>query len=275
MSQVLYCETKETTTPYIFTNTRIAVYSYEEVCYYIYHNPSMVSLEYLGTEFTQWVRECLQMEELANALDQMLEEEEGLIPYLKKLLLAANYFDKNEVALLFERMKAEVSLPKEQKLKRQADGFLDFHKYVRAIRIYDMILQQEDLDREFASTIYHNKGVALSRNFELAPAADCYRRAYEIYPNEVSLSCYLTTFFLLNKFEEAQQEANKLHVELKEFDRIRKEFERTANGYEESEEYQELAKASEEMKYGKEKDAQKRIDTMIQAWKHEYRQQTT
>ncbi len=272
MGNVIYCETEETTTPYVFRDTRIAVYSYEEVCYYIFHNPSIISLEVFGEEFLQWVEEQLHMKELADKLSSMHKEGTTLIEFLKVLLLEANYYSKNEVALLFERMKTEASLPKAIQLKKQADGFLDFHKYVRAIRIYDKILQEE-LEPEFCSTIYHNKGVALSKNFELKEAAECYRKAYEVYPNDVSLSCYLTVFFMLNQWEDAEDEAANLGVDLGTYHRILGEYKRLQDGYEETAWFEELVKAMEDRRYGREDKALKRLDKLIQDWKEDYRTQ--
>lgn len=275
MGNVIYCETKETTAPYIFTNTRIAVYSYEEVCYYIFHHPSMMSLEYFGAEFTDWLREKLNMEELADALEERKASECSLIAYLETFLLAANYYDKHEVALFFERLKTEQSLPKSVQMKKQADSFLDFHKYVRAIRIYDDILKQEGLTAEFRSAIYHNKGVALSKNFELKPALQCFKMAYETEPNEVSLSCYLTIFFMLNQYVEAKKEAERLEVPVEQYERLLKDYKRSSNSFEQTEQYEEYRKIKDALSYGQDKKAEARIDQLLHEWKEEYRVQTT
>lgn len=275
MGTVIYCETKEATTPYIFTNTRIAVYSYEEVCYYIFHNPSLVTMEYLGRDFVEWVSEKLEMKELAEQLQELLEQDTSLFDYLEVLLLAANYYSKDEVALLFERMKTEASLPKVLQLKKQADGFLDFQKYVRAIRIYDTILSQESLEGEFVSTIYHNKGVALSRNFELQQALKCFENAYEAYPNEVSLGCCLTIYFMMQDLDGAKQEAERLGVENAVYERILSDYQRSEEGYEQTDAYLEFSRAQEDARYGQEKNAAKRLDKLIQGWKEDYRTQTT
>lgn len=275
MGNVIYCETKETTAPFIFANTRIAVYSYEEVCYYIFHHPSMMSMDNFGAEFTEWLKEKLHMEELADSLEKLEASECTLLTYLETLLLAANYYDKHEVALFFERLKTEQSLPKSLQLKKQADSFLDFHKYVRAIRIYDDVLKQEGLEAEFRSTIYHNKGVALSKNFELKPALKCFKMAYETYPNEVSLSCYLTIFFMLNQYVEAKKEAERLEVSAELYERLLKDYKRSMSGFEETEQYEEYQKIKDAFQYGQEKKAEARIDQLLHEWKEEYRVQTT
>ena len=132
MGHAIYCETKEATAPYIFVNTRIPVYSYEEVCYYIFHHPSMISYEILGSEFRQWVKEKLGMEALAEELGSLAEEEADLLSYLRCFLQAANYYSKQEVALFFEQVKEEAKLPKALQLKKQADSFLSFQKYDEA-----------------------------------------------------------------------------------------------------------------------------------------------
>lgn len=275
MGQVIYCETKETTTPYIFTNTRIAVYSYEEVCYYIFHNSLMLTQEDLGEPFIWWVRERLHMAPLAERLTKLREEQTPFSKYLKELLLAANYYSPSEVALLFERMKTEAELPKPMQLKKQADRFLEFHKCVRAIRIYDTILAMDDLEPEFRACVYHNKGVALAQNFELQAAAFCYEQAYRCDQNEVSLFAYLMTFFMRGEQDEAWDFAQRLGVDEDVYRRLLGDYLRSEKQYEQTEQCQELKTLLEDCNYGQNKRAQKRLHQMIQEWKEEYRNQTT
>ncbi len=275
MGHAIYCETKEATAPYIFVNTRIPVYSYEEVCYYIFHHPSMISYEILGSEFRQWVKEKLGMEALAEELGSLAEEEADLLSYLRCFLQAANYYSKQEVALFFEHVKEEAKLPKALQLKKQADSFLSFQKYVRAIRLYDAILKTEEMDQELTGSIYHNKGVALSKNFELTAASDCFLKAYECAPNDVTLSCYLTIFFLLQQYEKAQQECERLGVAKETYDRILFEYRQSEESYTSSEEWKKGEKLTEDVAYGQEKRAKDAAEQMILSWKEEYRRETT
>ena len=61
MARVILCETKVATTSYIFPNTKIEVFSYEELCYYVYNNIALLSEEYIGKKLFDWIENELEM----------------------------------------------------------------------------------------------------------------------------------------------------------------------------------------------------------------------
>ena len=85
-----------------------------------------------------------------------MEQNYSMYEYLEVLLLSYNYYEKEEVLLLFERMKEEERFPRNIQLKRQADRFVEFHKYTKAVLLYEEILKDENLEAELASQVYHN-----------------------------------------------------------------------------------------------------------------------
>ena len=42
MGKIIVCNTKTAQNPYTFLNTKVSVYSYEELCYYLYNNMVLV-----------------------------------------------------------------------------------------------------------------------------------------------------------------------------------------------------------------------------------------
>lgn len=272
MGKVLYCETKESETPYIFPNTRIAVYSYEEVCYYIFQNSSMITRQVLSHPFTDWVSEKLGLTELAEETQKLVDDpDKSLRDILQYFLLAYNYYSGDEVALLFEQMKEMSRLPEYERLKRQADTYLRFKKIFRAVNAYRSILEMDDLPDEFRSGVCHNIGVALSRNFELDQAAGYFQMAYIIHPNDVSLIAYLSVFFMLRQDDRAREAAAELGVTKEHFEKIRNEYLRTEDGYKETDEYRQLEEALSDLNYGQNRKAVRRITSMVDAWKDEER----
>ena len=45
MGKIIVCNTKTAQNPYTFLNTKVSVYSYEELCYYLYNNMVLVGEE--------------------------------------------------------------------------------------------------------------------------------------------------------------------------------------------------------------------------------------
>jgi tetratricopeptide (TPR) repeat protein len=276
MGNVIYCETKEANTPYIFFNTRVQVYSYEEVCYYIINNPSLISADDFSMEFVDWVRDKLNMPELADKLTKELEIEiNGFERFLDTFLTAYNYLTKEDVRLFFVRYKDVSSLSEPLRLKKQADGYLNFGKYVRAIRIYETITALDYVDDELMANVYHNMGVALSKNLDFAKALVAFEEAYNINKSEITLNCYLTIFFMLGQEDEAKKEAERLGADIKAFNKLLAEYLEHENDYQTSEEGRLLIASRADDKYGKEKEARVKEFKLIEQWKEDYRRQTT
>ena len=194
MARVILCETIPAETSYIFPNTKIEVFSYEELCYYIYNNVALISEEYVSTSMFNWIRNEIKLPELSDKLMTIKEKENtDLTDLLTTILTFKEYYSIPEVKefiLQMERMK-NLSTPQFRKL--QGDGFLRYHKYLKALSIYDEILDKNpDIkNEELLSAIYHNRAVALANNFELTAAMDSYLKAYELTGNKNSIFEYL------------------------------------------------------------------------------------
>ncbi len=69
MGKIILCTNQQAVVPYMFVNTKVEVYSYEELCFYIYNNVALLYPEQFQGRFIQWLRAELEMEELANTLE--------------------------------------------------------------------------------------------------------------------------------------------------------------------------------------------------------------
>ena len=276
MGSVIYCETREANTPYIFFNTRVQVYSYEEVCYYIINNPSLISADDFSLEFVEWVRDKLNLPELADKLIRNLNGEVNSFErFLDTFLTAYNYLTKEDVRLFFVRYKDVSSLSEPLRLKKQADGYLKFGKYVRAVRIYESITELDYVDDELMADVYHNMGVALSKNLDYMQALIAFEEAYNINRSEITLNCYLVIFFISGQIDDAKKEASRLGADDDTFNRLLASYREHENDYLSSNEGKLLKSAVEDEKYGKDRDAKLKVVKLIEQWKEDYRRQTT
>lgn len=275
MARIILCDTKIATTSYIFPNTKIEVFSYEELCYYIYNNISLIAKEYITTPLFLWIEQELEMPELAMRLRQIKEKDHtDLTDLLATILTYQDYYNVSEVKDFIFKMERMKGLTPAQYRKLQADGFLRYHKYIKAVVIYDEILEQyPDITNEkFLGKIYHNRGVALSHNFELEEATKSYLKAYELLHDQASIYEYLMLNAMMKEQSEVEQLAKQYGVEellLKIYDAIEDATADIAG----SPIYHRLEKAIFHFQKNNLTDFNKRLDTVLEQLKTEFREQ--
>ena len=59
MGKIIVCNTKTAQNPYTFLNTKVSVYSYEELCYYLYNNMVLVGEEDVSARLSAWIRRAV------------------------------------------------------------------------------------------------------------------------------------------------------------------------------------------------------------------------
>ena len=275
MGRVILCETKPAKTSYIFPNTKIEIFSYEELCYYIYNNIALISEEYVNLTMFNWIKNELGLYKLSDKLMAIKEKENtDLTDLLTTILTYKEYYSIPEVKdfiLRLERMK-NLSVP--QFRKQQADGYLRYHKYLKALAIYDEILEQNPDIRnaELLSSIYHNRAVALANNFELQAALDSYLKSYQLTGNEASLNEYLLLMATMKDREDIEVLAKYYNVEdsVDDIYYAISDAEKDVTG---SPVYHRMGKALYHFEKNNLTDFSQRMDTVIEELKTEFRGQ--
>ena len=276
MARVILCETQTASTSYIFPNTKIEVFSYEELCYYIYNNIALISEEYIGERMFKWIENELNLPDLVLKL-RILKEKENtdLTDLLTTILTYKEYYTIPEVKEFILRIERMKGLTPPQFRKKQADGFLRYHKYLKAGSIYDEILDQyPDMQNDkLLGSIYHNRAVALANNFELEEAMKSYLKAYELTKNPESVYQYLLLMATMKSRTDVEVLAKYYGVEeyvLKIYDAIG-DAEQDVTG---SPLYHRMEKAIFHYQKNNLTDFNKRMDTVIEHLKTEFREQS-
>lgn len=275
MARVILCETKTATTSYIFPNTKIEVFSYEELCYYIYNNIALLSEEYVGKKLFDWIEKELGMEELALKLRVVKDKDStDLTDLLTTILTHKEFYTIPEVKGFIVQVERIKGLTAPQFRKKQADGFLRYRKYVKAASIYDEILEQyPDMKNDkLLGAIYHNRAVALANNFELEEAMKSYEKAFDLTGNKDSLYQYLLLMATTKEQSEVQEMAKVHGVE----DFVRKIYDAIDDAQKDvtgSPLYHRMEKAIFHYQKNNLTDFNKRMDTVIEKLKTEFREQ--
>ena len=216
MSGYILCQTKKAQRPYFIENISMNIYSIEELCYYLYHNLYLADHTVFNEELCNWLRDELELVHLAAKLKQNLERnvsvEEMIYPVFKEI----NYLTYEEMKGFNSRI---VTYGKEKaavRQKRKGDALTENGMYVNAIRVYQKLLEREDLSEQrkgFAASVRYNLGCAYSYLFQMDKAIECFRRAYEGGRSTEALETYLTAFSMSYSEEEYKNMAKTLGVE--------------------------------------------------------------
>ena len=276
MGRIIVCDTKQATKPYIFSNTKVAVYSYEELCYYIFHNMPLLHPDYFKAELIRWIGQELEMQDLANELIGEMAAEAPLLEMLVTILSAREYYNQDEIRIFianYEDRKNQTGL---EQLKETADSFLLYKRYVRAISIYNKILEKEKLisDKKFLGNVYHNKGVALAKNLELEEARTAFLRAFSLNEDDDSIRQYFVVLMMMKSYDQVKQEAQTIGMPAQKLEDMVEEITQARDDAQGTSVYKKFHKAMYNYDHGDLNDFNKRVDMIITQWKQEFREQT-
>ena len=192
MSEIILCTPQKAETPFTFLNTKVEIYTYEELCFYIYNNTVLISKSSLSDKLFEWIRDELGMDELADKLIGMMNKTAYAQDLLIEILSAGNYYTIEEIKNYAEAWQKYRKLDRLQKAKLKADGYLAYRRYIKAATFYDDIIDEieEGTDPVFLGNIYHNRGVAAANNMDLEEAKEYFLKAYELNDNPDSMKSY-------------------------------------------------------------------------------------
>lgn len=286
MSRLILCENRQAVVPYTFTNTKVEVYSYEELCFYIYNNVALLYPEQFGDRFVQWLRTELGMNGLADQVFSKLSEQAPMNEVLVTILSGGQYYDQGEIQHFLDKQELAALLSEEEQLKLKADSFLMYKRYLKAISLYDEILRKEDeeMEQRFIGDVYHNKGVALTKNMELSKAKLCFLEAYNRNQKRPSLEA----FIMLRLLEESAgmnyqgdttwkdivwKEAEAFGMEEADYHRLIMMVEDAVDDAENTSIYARYEKAIYNKEHGDYEAFNQRVDMLLYQWKEEFREQ--
>lgn len=258
MSGYILCQTKKAEVPYFIENISTNVYTLEELCYYLYHNLYLVDHTIINEGLCSWIQTELELPKLAAKLrpcvGKFSSAEDILYPIFKEI----NYLTYEELKKLNGQIQRLDSEPKAVREKRKGDALVENGMYVNAIRVYQSLLEKEDLEavREgMTEHVYHNLGCAYSYLFQMEKALDCFLKAYECGKSREALKCYLLAFRSVRTPIEYESKLSELDVDETVQEAVKASLEH-------------FAKRPEKQVYSQ------HIDTMLEEFTREYHRST-
>lgn len=192
MGRVWLCEEVTAEHPFYLEEEKVNLYSFEELCYYLYQNTGVLEESFFNERLCFWLAQDVGQAELSRQLRQGIEQERSGCWCMEQILKAGGFYSSEELKQVLktaERMEQKTPL---ERAKLRGDRLLRAEKYRDAISEYRRILEQAGSDDDpVPGLIWHNMGTAYVRQMLFAPAAECYETAYGISKREESREAYL------------------------------------------------------------------------------------
>ena len=188
MGKLIQCSGCIAKEPYHFRLTKTNVYSIEEVCYYISHNIYMMQEEVFDREFVLWLRNELHMEETADKLERLVQEQYNIKDIVVTICCSCDYYEEEEIKELIKIIDDLDTLPAYARRKYKGDNFLHCHSYEKALEEYERIFESDEILQAEASVygdIFHNMGVAYAQIGEFHKASELYLKRSEEHTSEL------------------------------------------------------------------------------------------
>lgn len=275
MSKVILCTKKEASHPFIFLNTKVEINTYEELCFYIYNNTVLISKSALSDKLFDWIRDELDMPELAAKLVALSNKTPFAQDLLVEILNEGDYYEPEEIKTYVEAWQKYRRLTASQRKKLKADGYLGYRRYIKAASIYDDIIENQDeiQDKIFIGNVYHNRAIASANNLDTEDAKQFFLKAYELNQNEESLKGYMLVFAAGNDSTTIKQEIRKYDLDDDYFENLMLEIGDSNDDVREMTIYTMLQRAIYNRMNKDMIDYDKRMDIILGQLKDEFREQ--
>ena len=275
MGRVIVCSPKQAETPFTFLNTKVEIYTYEELCFYIYNNTVLISRSALSDKLFEWIRDEIDMPQLAERLTGLANKTSFVQELLVEILSAGDYYSIEEVKTYAAAWQKYRKLSPLQREKLKADGYLGYRRFIRASIIYDGIIEQEAEipDREFLGNVYHNRAVAAANNLDMEDAKKYFLRAYELNQNPESMKGYFFVIAATEDITTLRSEVRERGLSEEYFEDIMLEVGDSREDVREMTIYAMLQRAIYNRLHKDMTDYNKRMDIILADLKDEFREQ--
>lgn len=216
MSGYILCQIKRAKTPYYIENISINIYSIEELCYYMYHNICLLDETIINEQLLVWLRDELHLRRLYQRLYPLLDERNSIGEFVLPIFKEINYLSHDQFRKMNERLKQFEEQIQPVKSKQKGDYLVEHEKYINAIRVYQMALEESKetmLGEQFQGSIYNNMGCAYSGLFQMEEALGCFRKAYDILKSHAALKSYLFAVCMSSGREAYEKKVQELCVD--------------------------------------------------------------
>ena len=276
MGKIILCTGKLAREPYMFVISNTPVYSVEEMSYYLYTHVYEIEEDFLNDSLITWVRNELKMQELAEKLTKLKQNQNNLKDIIVTILCSNDYYTEKEIKDLVMVLDQIMDLPLIKRRKMRGDYFLKYQMYSHAVAEYQSVLNDKEavlFTAEEYGNILHNIGITHIYITSYKEAALCFKEAYNLNHNQKTLHQYMLSLFLAEEYELFREEQANYELPENYEDVIGQEIMKVRQLAEKNEEYLQLDNLGMIKSAGKVNEYYDLIEKILGEWKRIYRRQ--
>ncbi|HAD19438.1 MAG TPA: hypothetical protein DCF42_03465 [Lachnospiraceae bacterium] len=209
MSEFILCSGEKAEHPYLIMKRELPVYTMEELCFFLHEYLFFLNEEFFCPELYSWIRNELKLPGLASSLINLSNR--GGSPYEAAMMIfdfsgIYSLQEMNAIRSTIHDLENRTDL---EKLKYRADFLLATDRFREALYLYLRLLQSKNTSRMtegMRKEILFNTGVIYGRCFLYGEAADYFRRAYQLEPDDKAAACYYRARFLAAPDQDLKQD---------------------------------------------------------------------
>jgi tetratricopeptide (TPR) repeat protein len=213
MGNVILCEGKKATVPYVFAYGNVAIFTIEELCWYIYNNIEAVAEEINDFRIADFIAGELGLPERGAVIRGYIENKNSLKDLATAILCSCNYYTMKEIKGLLSEIDLLIKLGPMQRKKHTADTLMAAGDIQGAtaeyIRIFEAAEPTDLPSREYGN-VMHNVAAHEAINGAYLPAAAHFKAAYEYNSDTESYRQYLEALRMSGRTEFYDRESRKL-----------------------------------------------------------------
>lgn len=205
MARVVLCAGKRSGVPLRLHNVSRALYSAEEIAFYLYHHATTAEDYITEDALADYYEKELALPGVAERLRVLKASGAGVKEYALAVFGATAMYTAEEIAEYLLGIEHLQELKVWQKQKAKADVYLDHRNYRDAMAIYEKLLRrrkENGLPEVAAGNIYHNLAICELHITGAGSAAGHFAEAYEKNRSQESLRSYLLALRLAQKDNE-------------------------------------------------------------------------
>lgn len=186
MSGMLVCRSRRVTEPYYVEELGLYLYSGEELSYYIYHNATLISEDFLDERLYRFIGGGLGLTALENKLRKWADQAD-LTELLLVILQDIHYYDGDELYAFREQLQLLARKTPAGRLREKADTLFSRGRYAAAGLCYDRLLhsgEPELQDPAFTGKVWAARGMTFARQYNWQDAVSCLTEAHRLWPKE-------------------------------------------------------------------------------------------
>lgn len=276
MGKVILCTGKLASEPYVFVISDTAVYSIEEMSYYLYTHVYEIEEDFLDDNLVSWIAGELQLIELSDKLIKLKQNKNNLKDIIVTILCSNDYYTEKEIKDLILVLDQIMDLPRIKRRKIRGDYFLKYLMYSHAVAEYQSVLNDKEIrlfTNEEYGDILHNIGITHIHITSFKEASMSFKEAYNLNHNPETLHQYMLSLYLAEEYQLFEEEQVAYELPENYYEVIEQEVNTARQMAIKYPNYQQLDKLVTMKNAGKVNDYYQQIEKILGEWKRIYRRQ--